>query len=147
MNVDTTFLKYLTVYFLSMLKFFFGPTTGLICGMGWIETALLTIAGMMTSVVVFSVLGQTAKQWLKSRFQKNKKLFTRKNRRLVNIWRKYGLAGVAFLTPLLLTPIGGTLLATSFGEPKIRIWSYMLVSAVFWGVLFSFVLIRYGKFW
>ncbi|MBC7919651.1 MAG: hypothetical protein H7Z75_01020 [Ferruginibacter sp.] len=145
--MPVSLVKYFTVYLLSTLKFIGGPASGLVFGMNWPETALLTIAGMMTSVVVFSMLGKKAKQWISHRFGKKEKLFTRANRRKVNIWRKYGLAGVAFLTPVFLTPIGGTLLASSFGESKGRIWGYMFVSAVFWGVVFSFAMTRFGKFW
>jgi hypothetical protein len=32
------------------------------------------------------------------------------------------------------------MVAASFGEPKKRIIAYMLISALFWGIIFSFVM-------
>jgi hypothetical protein len=63
----------------------------------------------------------------------------------VNIWRKYGLKGVAFFTPILLTPIGGTILAVSFGESKGKIFLYMLCSAIFWGIILSVAVHYFGE--
>jgi hypothetical protein len=140
------FGKYFTVYALSMLKFFFGPVMGTTFGFHWLVTALITVAGMMTSVALFSLMGKKAKAWMKKRFQRNKRLFTPRNRRTVNIWRKYGLKGVAFLTPILLTPIGGTIVAVSFGESKGKIFLYMLCSAVFWGIILSIAVYRFGSY-
>lgn len=133
-------MKYLTVYLLSTVKFIGGPVSGVAAGLTWGETFLFTVLGMMTSVTVFSLLGEGAKKKFLSRIRKNKKLFTPRNRRIVSIWRKYGLLGVAFLTPIILSPIIGTVMAASFGEPKKRIITFMLVSALFWGIIFSFVL-------
>ena len=55
----------------------------------------------------------------------------------VSIWRKWGSFGVAFLTPVLFSPIVGTLLMVSLGEKKNRLISYMAFSAFFWGGIIS----------
>jgi hypothetical protein len=134
-------LKYLAVYFTSMLKFIGGPLLGIGSGLSFWETAILTCLGMMTSVFIFSTLaGNGFKKWISSTFFKKSKLFSSKNRKVVKVWRNYGLKGVAFLTPVFFTPIGGTLIAASFGETKQRIFVYMFVSSVFWSFIFSFVL-------
>jgi hypothetical protein len=49
------------------------------------------------------------------------------------------------LTPIILTPIGGTLLALSSGSPKDKIILYMFLSAVFWAVAFSVVIYFFGN--
>ena|SRR6478736_1212818 len=135
-------LEYLAVYASSMFKFIFGPLLGKGFGFTFWETAVLTILGMMTSVYLFSSLfGKRIHTWILKTFYKNRRLFTKRNRRTVKIWRSFGLAGVAFLTPILFTPIGGTLVATSFGEHRRRIFKYMLLSAIFWGFLISFAVI------
>lgn len=135
-------LHYTIVFGLSMFKFILGPVTGRLYELNFVETSLLTVLGMMTSVFVFtSVFGNKIHSWIISTFYKNKKLFSRSNRRTVKIWRAYGLKGVAFLTPVLFSPIGGTILAISFGEHKSKIFKYMFVSAVFWAALFSLAII------
>ena len=64
---------------------------------------------------------------------------SRRTRRAVRIWRRAGVVGVAFLTPVLFSPIGGAILAASFRPKKRRLWPAMAASALCWGLLMSFV--------
>jgi membrane protein DedA with SNARE-associated domain len=129
------FAKYLGVLLASMFKFVMGPLAAFAVGLNFWEAYLFTVLGMMMSVATFTYLGTFVKNKILARFRKSKKLFNPRNRRVVRIWRSYGLVGVAFLTPLILTPIGGTLIAASFGENKNKIFIYMLISAAVWGVI------------
>lgn len=133
-------LEYLAVFLTSSVKFIFGPIQGAAFGLGWLETAALTASGMMMTVMVFTFLGQ----YLRKRFYRPKKLFTPVNRRNVRLWRKYGIYGVAALTPLLLSPVGGAILANAFGEKKEKIFFWMLVSAVFWGICITLAVFGAG---
>ncbi|MDN5200530.1 hypothetical protein QQ008_04135 [Fulvivirgaceae bacterium BMA10] len=130
-------VKYLTIYFFTMVKFIAGPTMGTVSGLSWIETVLITVAGMMTSVIIFAYLGEKFRKKYLSRIFKKKKKFSKKNRNFVIIWKKWGVFGVTFLTPIIFTPIGGTLLITSMGESKKKFIPYMLFSAIFWSLSFS----------
>lgn len=137
--------QYIVVFALSMLKFIGGPLLGKVYGLSIVETAVLTSMGMMTSVYIFSsFFGNIIHDFILNKFYKNRKLFSKKNRRTVKIWRAYGLKGIAFLTPILFTPIGGTIVAASFGESRKRIFKYMLVSAVFWACIFSIIVISFN---
>ncbi len=100
---------------------------------------------MMLSVFLFTFLGRLLKQKLLDRIFARKRKFTRRNRQFIRIWKKYGLNGVAFLTPIIFTPIGGTLLLTSFGSPKRKILISMFASAVFWAVIFSTLIHIFGE--
>jgi hypothetical protein len=131
------FLELLGIYFLCGFKFIAGPILGSAAGFGLITTCLVTISGMMTSVTIFALAGQKFKTYWESRFAKPKPKFSGKNRRIVALWRKYGEIGIAFFTPLFLTPIAGTLIMISFGVKKRRILSLMLLSAIFWAVVFT----------
>jgi hypothetical protein len=140
-------VKIVTVFLFTMLKVFFGPTMGYAFKFHIITTMLITIGGMMASVVLFTFFGTWLREKILHRFQKkNPKRFTPKNRKLVTLWKKYGLVGVAVLTPLLLTPIGGTILAVSFGSPKQKIILYMLISATIFGIGMTFVIYEFGDY-
>jgi hypothetical protein len=65
-------------------------------------------------------------------------LFTTRNRRKVRIWNKYGILGVSFLTPVILSPIGGALIANAFGEKKYKIFMWMTVMALIWGFVMTY---------
>lgn len=131
--------KYLTVFFLSGLKFIFGPTLGLSYGLPAVITALLTACGMMIPVYLLTYLGDSLRHWTERFRTKNRKIFSKKSRRFVRIWKRYGIKGVAFLSPILLTPIGGAFVANLFGGHKATIIRWFWVSGLFWGFVITFV--------
>lgn len=135
--------KYLPVYFFSLFKFIAGPTLGIATGLSMVETAVLTILGMMTSVVLLTLAGEKLRPWIIKKFKVSDKKFTKGNRRFVKIWKKYGVFGVSFLTPLIFTPIGGTLLVTAVGGSRSKILTYMLISAVFWSFVISIFIYQF----
>jgi membrane protease YdiL (CAAX protease family) len=136
--------SYFYVFFLATFKFILAPLAGASLHLSVLETVLATSAGTTSSALFFSWGGSPMRLWLLNTFFKKRKTFTPRNRRIVRIWRKYGLMGIAFLTPLLFSPILGTLIAVSFGEKKTKIVLSMALSALFWSLIFSFVLIEWG---
>jgi hypothetical protein len=137
--------KAIPVYFSSMLKFIFGPLGGYVAGLNIVTTILTTVAGMMTVVLGFAFFGDFLRDRVFSYFFQDKKKFSERNRKFVRIWRKYGLIGVAALTPVLFTPIGGTLLAVSFGTPRNKLIFAMFVSASVWSVILTTIIYFFGN--
>lgn len=126
--------KYLSVVLASTIKFIGGPLSGVALGLTWLETAVCTTIGMMVSVVAVTYAG-AALQALATRYRKQRpKRFTSRTRLAVRIWKRSGLLGIALLTPLILTPIGGTALAVSFRVNRMRILLYMLISGILWAI-------------
>jgi hypothetical protein len=130
-------LKAIPIYFSTMFKFIIGPVAGYQAGLTLMTTILLNVASMMTVVIAFAFFGDFLRKNVINRLFKRKKLFTVRNRRIVTIWKKYGIVGVAALTPCLLTPIGGSIVAISFGAPKNKMILYMFISASIWSIIFS----------
>jgi len=131
-------VKWLSVLLLSSLKFVGGPLLGRGYDLPWWQTALFTFLGMMLSTVFFSTVARAFfYKYVKGIFFRNEKKISPAKRRIVKVWNKFGISGVAFLTPILLTPIGGAIIASSFGERPVKIIGYMAVSAAFWALVFS----------
>ena len=134
------------VVFPSALKFFLGPIFGYLKGYHILIRLVGTVAGMMLSVVSFTFFGDLIRvaiaKWFPS--NKKKKRFTASNRRIVTVWKKFGLAGVAAFTPVLFTPIPGTIVAVSFGATKGKILLYMLISAIVWSLIINGLLYYFG---
>ena len=63
-----------------------------------------------------------------------KKVFTKRNRKLVRIWRKYGLFGIALLTPVFLSIPIGTIIANALVDNRKKIIIYMFFSVLFWSL-------------
>jgi uncharacterized membrane protein YraQ (UPF0718 family) len=125
------------VLLFSMVKFAFAPLMGLAFKLPIYQTIVASIIGMMLTVTVVSYAGPFIKKHIINRFWPTKILFSKKNRRIVTIWKKYGLAGVAFLAPII-NPIVATLIAASFGEKASKILLFMLISSVSWAVVISY---------
>jgi hypothetical protein len=64
--------------------------------------------------------------------KKKKNIFTPRNRRIIRIWKKYGLWGVAWLTPILLSIPIGTFIMTRLEKKKKKIVFKLLISIVTW---------------
>jgi hypothetical protein len=137
--------KAIPVYFSSMLKFIFGPLGGYVAGLNIITTIFSTVAGMMTVVLGFTFFGDFLRNRVFRSYFLNRKKFSVRNRKFIKLWRKYGLVGVAALTPVLLTPIGGTLLAVSFGTPRNKLIFAMFVSASVWAVILTVIIYFFGN--
>lgn len=98
----------------------------------------LAIAGGMIGVLFFSFLNEQLRALYRHFFPKKEKAhsLTFKQRLIQQVRQKFGLAGIAFLTPVILTVPVGTMVAASLYHNKPRIFAYMFVAFSFWSLLF-----------
>jgi len=141
-------VKAIPVFLSSALKFILGPLEGYGLKLHFLTTVIATIGGMMVSVVAFTFFGEWLRHVLLKRFFQKKDAdqnSEKKKSRFSGFITKYGLGGVAFLTPVFLTPIGGTILAVSLSKSKKKILLFMLISAVFWAFVFTGIVYLLGR--
>ena len=89
--------KWASVFLLSTVKFLGGPLAGSSMGLSFAPTMALTVAGMMTSVFVFSGVGRA---WVRHR-QRQRRLrrapiFSKRSRNIIKVFRRFGMGGIAF---------------------------------------------------
>lgn len=130
-------LKILTVLFWSAIKYIVGISFAIGFGFNQIEILLYTVLGGMMGVVVYLYLWEFILHTYYKYFPKKIKpiKFTKWKRRLVVFIRKYEVWGVALLTPIILTPPVGTILASAIETNKWRIKLIMFFSFCFWTLL------------
>jgi len=84
-------LKAVSVYLSAMIKFIFGPIGGKTAGLHLITTMVVTVSGMMTTVVAFTYFGEFIRKRIIARFKRNKpeqpNAVPKKN-----FFKRYGLA-------------------------------------------------------
>lgn len=131
-------LTYFGIYLLACLKSIFPPLLGPAAGMSPLEIIVVTMAGLMTSVTLFSFLGEKIKKNILPIFIKKRGKFSPQSRRMVRIWTKYGIIGTCFLTPLILSPVGGSLLVSTVGAPRKQVFFYMFIFGLFWSIVWTF---------
>ncbi|EKB48954.1 hypothetical protein [Cecembia lonarensis] len=127
------FFKFIAIWFTCLFKFIAGPILGAAANYSLLEIIMVTVAGMMSSVAMVTFLGD----WFKSHWtlKVSEKKFTKKKRRIVKTWQKFGPGGIAALTPIILTPIGGSIILTAFNVPRRVIMTYMLTSGLIWSLV------------
>jgi hypothetical protein len=111
------------------------------------ETILWTNLGGLAGIYFFAFLSSKLIAWWNRVFgvkknrrsgsERDKKIFTKKNRRIVRIKQKYGLPGIALTTPLLLSIPVGTFLVVRYYRTHPARFIYLIVSNLIWSVIYT----------
>ena len=112
------------------------------------ETILWTNVGGIVGIYFFAFLSEKLLSWWKRIFRRSnrkllsdeqqvKKIFTRRNRRIVRIKQEYGLGGIALITPFLLSiPVGVFLVVRYYRTSKSK-FLYLIVANLIWSVIYT----------
>ena len=68
---------------------------------------------------------------------KPRKIFTPRTRNIVRLWNKYGLIGLAILTPIAISIPVGTFFITKLERNKKKILLYLFISIVCWSLILT----------
>ncbi len=151
--------KLIQVVIISGIKFLFAPFISIGYGFNYFQTVIFTTVGGIAGLLFFYYLskwmirlyfrlcpvvisyfgGEEARKALQeSQCRKpNRKKFTRKNKTIVNIRNKYGLFGIIFLTPVLLSIPIGAFLAQKYYSKRNNILVYLSLSVLMWSFFIS----------
>ncbi|MCC6701035.1 MAG: hypothetical protein IT221_05910 [Fluviicola sp.] len=123
---------YFGFFGLSMIKFLFAPFGGPHAGLSFLETYLSCVAGAVFCAIIFYFSAEffmirahkkrkalIAAAKASGQELKKKKKFTKTNKLIVNIKRRFGIVGVSMFAPLFLSvPIGSIISAKFYGKDK-----------------------------
>ncbi len=130
-------IEVITVLGLAATKYLMGVMMAIVFGMPLWLGFLLTVGGGLIGAALFALFGEVIMYGLGFVKKKDEdKIRINKNiRRIVKIRRRFGMWGIALLTPVLLTVPVGAMVGIVI-EPRIRVLlSYMAVSFVVWSAL------------
>lgn len=100
---------------------------------------LLTIGGgALLSVPFYTYFGSALRAWLQRIIPRRKSVSFARRRRIYKIWKRYGLTGVAFLSPII-SPMIAVGVAVSFQETPRRIIAYVGTAVTTWAFIFAFL--------
>lgn len=114
------------------------------------ETILWINIGGILEIYFFAYLYEKIINWvqvltsiakkrrgIKEKTLKKKKIFNKRNRRIIRIKQKYGLIGLAISTPLLLSiPIGVFLTVHYYPGSRTK-YIYLISANIFWSVIYT----------
>ncbi|MEZ5173982.1 MAG: hypothetical protein R2850_10880 [Bacteroidia bacterium] len=143
-------LKGIPLFLLTSVKFLVGvPAAYAAWRMNFVELSLFSSISGIFGVAIFVFLSDylfriwdnLRMKYFPPKANKNKKkVFSRKARRYVTLVRRYGLPGVALLTPTLLSIPIGTILARRFFPNRKVVFIYLSASVILWSVALSALL-------
>ncbi len=110
-------------------------------GFPYFQTVLILLAGGTIGVLVFYYFSAFVNRFINRMIKRTKprKTFTKQNRFIVSIKSKYGLYGIAFLTPIFFSiPIGSFIAARFFSNKKSTV-PMLLLAVFFWSVLLPLI--------
>jgi len=134
------FWEILTVMLISSTKHVFGPPSGYVAGFNMLEVILYTSIGGIAGVFFFMYFASTMKKgylWYLKKRGKTPRKFTKTNRFIVRVKQRFGLYGLAFITPPIISvPIGAVIVATIY-KNKVRAFTFLAAGVLFWSVVGS----------
>ena len=111
-------------------------------------TILWTNIGGILGIYFFAFLSEKILAWWKRTFrrsnrklladeQQEKKIFTRRNRRIVRVKQNYGLIGIAVITPFLLSiPVGVFLVVRYYNSVRNK-FLYLIAANLIWSLIYT----------
>jgi hypothetical protein len=113
-----SFLQIIAVIGLSSVKFIGGILLVIAFNFPFWMALLFTFGGGMIGVVIFSFFSDLIERWYFKFFKRKRKPkpITKTRRFIIKLRKNYGLIGIAFFTPVLLTTALSTI-AANFIEP------------------------------
>lgn len=142
------FVQVISWLIFSAIKFFLAPTAVYLSGYNILQTIAITVTGGFIGVLVFFYLGGAFFQWISSKFSSGKespkKVFSKKNRVIIKVKRSYGLYGLAFLTPCLLSIPIGTIIGAKYYRNDKRAIPAFFAGVAFWSVSLTLMTSSFG---
>ncbi|MFB6258057.1 MAG: hypothetical protein ABEH38_05125 [Flavobacteriales bacterium] len=136
----------LTVLLTSSIKFLPSPFLSVnVYDFTFWETILMTmIGGVVGTTFFYLISGQLMKRAWDRRMRRaaegrapRKRTFRRRNKTIVRVKRKFGLIGLALVTPAIISIPIGAVLAAKYFRKRMETLPFMLFSVVLWSFLLT----------
>jgi hypothetical protein len=118
------------------------PTAVIVFKYNFFKVIIVACAGGITGNIIFTNLSAVILKWLhvyRTKRKIEKKTFTKSTRRMILIKQRFGLVGIAAITPLISQPIGA-FFAEKFFKDKKKVILYLSVSVIIWAIGLYFIL-------
>lgn len=131
--------KYLILMLTCTVKYLVGMIYAKADGLNFYETLTFGALGGILGVIVFSYFGAFLRRYSKGlrKYFQLKHNYSRA-KRLMTFWHKYGIIGMAFISPFV-SPMIAVIVALAFREKPLNIIRYYCTALVLWTVIFSLI--------
>lgn len=146
-------LEIFEVGLIASVKFLFAPFEAERYNFSFVESFAITTIGGLIGIFAFYYAGTKIVSWwrhsmalIKSIFvrkpaavieQKPRRKFTRTKRFVIRIKMKFGIIGIAFITPCLISIPIGTIVGANFYRKKRGVMLYFVGSLILWSLILN----------
>lgn len=135
----SVYVAHLIIFLVAAIPFFEVLVViplGMAAGLNALTVTLVAFWGNMVTIYLLILFIDHIQTWRKRRRERQGKTSPQKRQaRAEKIWKKYGLPGLALLSPILIGSHLGTVLAMGFGGTKQQITFWMTVSILAWSAI------------
>ncbi len=139
-DTDTsTWGLYVGLFFASFVKFGIAAVAAMGNNkLNFVEILLTIGGGALLSVPFYTYFGDQVRRLIRRYVKRRRPVSFARRRRTYIFWKRYGLAGVAFLCPII-SPMVSVSIAIAFQESPRRIIVFVGSSVIFWTFVFAFL--------
>ena len=111
----------------------------------YLEIVSILLTGGFIGTFFFYFFSNWVNKMLNKLFQKKKKkkVFSKKMRKFINIKNKYGLIGIAIISPIIISIPVGNFIASRFFAKKKHTLIVMLAGVVLWALILPLIKLTY----
>jgi hypothetical protein len=136
LSIGVKFGKYALIFITSVFKYLLGVAMTFPAQFTFAELLLTAGLGGCIGVMLFTFFGTKIARLIELHLRRNRTLSFKVRRRIVKIWRRFGIVGVAVLTPFLSPPIA-VAIALSFHTKPRKTVLWLCGSILVWSLLFG----------
>jgi hypothetical protein len=112
----------------------------------WKVVGTTCSGGVMGAIVFTNISAALMKWWHNAKMKwfrnhRHPKVFTKGNRRIIRMKKRFGIWGIALITPLGLSMPVGTFVAERFYKDKKKVILVFSIAAIFWYMTIYFLLL------
>jgi len=131
--MEMNFVEAIGLFVFSGLKLLFTPIGAVLLPNLYpslLEVACICTAGAVTGSIIFFYIGKGLDKINTKPRKQGKKIFTARNKKIINIKNKFGLFGVSMTIGIISVPIGALLVGKYFNTQKMAIPTLILASVI-----------------
>ncbi|HEY0031376.1 MAG TPA: hypothetical protein VGC65_11495 [Bacteroidia bacterium] len=142
-------LGIISVFLVSAVKFFFGGVPmALGLGFSHFQSITVTTLGGFTGVTIFVYTSDKLIAYFKEKAALKRaqhpgapptKKFTKKNRTIISVKRRFGVVGFSFLVPVFIPIPIGCFLAVRYFNDKQKIIRCLFAAVMFWAIVGAYL--------
>lgn len=135
-------MQYIALFFFSTLKSYYGSSLSAILEFPYFNFLIINFSGALVSIILSYRFRNLILNLIKRKDKKTNG-YSKKLKRSLVFWKKYGIYGIAFISPVIISIPLGVIVSAHFKTSKKMIFTSFSISAFTW-MNFFYLVTKFG---